>query len=265
MISYIFVVAVVNLAVGFLLAMYLGRRCRALTPAGEPCPSPDDLEEGGRQVLEQTNNLAGANHRVHDALDEAMVGILGSSKQVVPGETAPVTASPADFELAVARWWQDHLDRTRPLSVAWFDVDEFSQINEQLGPEAANEVLQALGRLLQEEQDGQCVFTCFSGPRFLFLLPDVDLHDATPVAERIRQTIEATTFDYHDHPLRLTISSAVVAAADGDTPVSLCGRADVALQEAKHYGRNQTFSHDGDYATPIAPTNLSLEATPVEV
>ena len=60
MISYIFTVAVVNVAVGFLLAAYLGRRCRALTPASEPVPSPADLEEGHLPIPEQTGKLADA-------------------------------------------------------------------------------------------------------------------------------------------------------------------------------------------------------------
>ena len=104
----------------------------------------------------------------------------------------------------------------------------------------------------------------FRARDFLFLFPDADVHYAAGVAERIRQMIEATPIDYHKRRIRLTISCAVVAAAAQETPASLCDRADAALSDAKRYGRNKTFSYDGDYAAPVAAPNLTLAATPVE-
>ena len=143
-------------------------------------------------------------------------------------------------------------------------MDEFGQINEQYGPKAGDVVLHAVEQLLQRQPWGNCTLERFSGPRFMFLFPDADVHYAAGVAERIRQTIEATPIDYHDRQVRLTISCAVVAAAAQETPASLCARADTALSDAKRYGRNKTFSYDGDYAAPVAAPNLALAATPVE-
>ena len=59
--------------------------------------------------------------------------------------------------------------------------------------------------------------------------------------------------------IRVTICCAVVGAASEEAPEGLIERAEATLQEAKRYGCNRTFLHDGKYPTPVVPPNFSLE------
>ena len=54
-------------------------------------------------------------------------------------------------------------------------------------------------------------------------------------------------------------------AVFGDTIASVLDRLETTLQEAKRYGRNRTFFHDGKFATPVVPPILSLEPRTQEI
>jgi diguanylate cyclase len=59
------------------------------------------------------------------------------------------------------------------------------------------------------------------------------------VAEKLRLAIEQCPFHYGDLPVRVTVSCGVTEFGPGDAPASAFGRADRALYEAKHGGRNR--------------------------
>ena len=54
-------------------------------------------------------------------------------------------------------------------------------------------------------------------------------------------------------------------AAPNDTQQQLFERAAAALHEAKRYGRNRTFQHDGKYATPVVPPNFSSREKSIKI
>ena len=86
--------------------------------------------------------------------------------------------------------------RPRPtIAVALLDVDEFAQINEQYGSEEGDRVLHAIAQLIEVQQQGESILSHFIGQQVFMLFPDADVRYATGVAERIRQTIEATRFE----------------------------------------------------------------------
>ena len=204
-----------------------------------------DLKAGCRQILAHTAKLVGATHRVRDSLDET--GIAVDSDQSGTGVSCA-----NGLELALAEWWKDDPHHARQLAAALLDVDQFERINEQYGPKAGDRILQAVGQVLHSQQRGECFLARAYGQRFFVLFPDTDIHDATNAAERIRQTIENTQFEYHEQGIRLTISCAVAEAAVSDTPRALCQRAEAVLREAKRYGRNRTFAYEGEYL-PLSP------------
>ncbi len=44
-----------------------------------------------------------------------------------------------------------------------------------------------------------------------------------------------------------------------DSPSSVLLRAEAALREAKRYGHNRTFLHEGKYPTPVVPPEIPIE------
>jgi hypothetical protein len=50
-----------------------------------------------------------------------------------------------------------------------------------------------------------------------------------------------------------------------DTANSLFARVELALHEAKRYGRNRTFIYEGQYPTPVVPPNFSLSEKRIDL
>lgn len=224
-----------------------------------------DWQADRRRLLEETARLADANDKVRDALDEAgAVLAAGQQRPAAPEPETPTDgltgmASRAGLEAGLAAWWENDTHRVRRLCVAMVDVDQFGLVNERHGRKLGDRVLRALAQLLSTEGRGDHIIARFSGQRFLVLFPDADLPTAVQFVERIRQTVESSHLQYQEQDIRITVSCAVTEATSADTSETLFGRAEATLLEAKRYGRNRTFIHEGKYPAPVAPPHLGLE------
>lgn len=128
---------------------------------------------------------------------------------------------------------------TIPFSLVFFDIDHFKPINDRLSHAVGDRVLIDVARLVQDELYSGEVIGRYGGEEFVILCPETDLQAACERAERIRRAIMGGRFaDRED--LRITASFGVAQAEPGDTPESLLKRADLALYDAKHQGRNRT-------------------------
>src|SRR5207248_2421848 len=82
------------------------------------------------------------------------------------------------------------------------------------------------------------------GEEFAILLPETPPEQAFEIAERIRRTVAATTFDVEtsSEPIRATISIGVAAfPKDGVDANELIHQADLAVYRAKLQGRNRVL------------------------
>lgn len=92
-----------------------------------------------------------------------------------------------------------------------------------------------LSRNLRESD----VIARWGGEEFLALMPASPLASALEVAERIRVAIERTTVHHQNNPVPLTMSFGVVQVTSGDDLQAAIARADKALYQSKHGGRNR--------------------------
>lgn len=78
------------------------------------------------------------------------------------------------------------------------------------------------------------------GEEFAVLLPSADLASAQRAAERLRSALDGQPAETDAGPVRCTVSIGI-ATMDEATPGvdALLKRADLALYEAKHSGRNR--------------------------
>jgi diguanylate cyclase len=230
-----------------------------------------DRTKGSRQMLVETGKLLHVNHGLRDALDETSALLARSERRLgsidVTKRTDRLTglSDRVGLEASLNEWWEKDPHRVRELHAAMIDVDRFGQLNERYGQEVGDRLLRALAEMLKAKSRSNTLAVRFSGQRFFLLFPDVDLRFATSVIERIRQTIETSRFQYRSDDIQVTVSCAVVTATSEDTPEAVYARAEATVHEAKRYGRNRTFVHDGDFPAPVVPPNFTLTEKHVRI
>ena len=128
---------------------------------------------------------------------------------------------------------------SRPLSVIMLDIDHFKLVNDRYGHPAGDEVLRVLTDRMKKNVREIDILARYGGEEFVILLPEIDLADARPVAERLRQSIGDYPISTEQGDISITISVGVSQTGNAPYEVeALIARADTAMYIAKQQGRN---------------------------
>lgn len=128
----------------------------------------------------------------------------------------------------------------RDLAVLMLDLDFFKRINDQYGHAAGDETLRVFSRVLARETRVVDLLGRIGGEEFAVALPETGMQAALLMAERLRAAVEQASFVFHHSaPISFTVSIGVSLLQAGDSLDSLLARADRALYQAKHAGRNR--------------------------
>ena len=131
--------------------------------------------------------------------------------------------------------------------VVMADLDHFKSINDRYGHLAGDAVLRASAELFSQQlrtadwlaHGGDEVVARFGGEEFAILLPDTELEGARLCAERLRQALRNHRVPALPEQQRLTGSFGVAQFRHTEQLHDLLTRADQALYEAKHGGRDR--------------------------
>lgn len=129
------------------------------------------------------------------------------------------------------------------ISLVMLDVDNFKNYNDTLGHIKGDEALKQISNILQNKSRKFDMVARYGGEEFTIIMPNTSKENARLFAERLRNEVEK---HYAEDPnitpeKRLTISLGIATyAEDADTKDELISRADLALYEAKHSGKNRT-------------------------
>jgi two-component system cell cycle response regulator len=134
------------------------------------------------------------------------------------------------------------LGRGAPFAVMFVDLDHFKSINDKFGHDVGDAVLRELGAHLKRTIRSNDIAGRYGGEEFVVCLAGCDANVAPKVAERHRELISRISFPKEKHPERVTASIGV-AVFDPENPdaslSALLKRADAAVYQAKHKGRNR--------------------------
>jgi diguanylate cyclase (GGDEF)-like protein len=126
--------------------------------------------------------------------------------------------------------------------VAMLDLDNFKIINDTLGHAAGDIVLKELAQLIEDQIREFDKLGRYGGEEFVLLLPATRLDEGMSMLERIRREIAATRWHQLVGDLQVTISCGITEISPSDTTTDTLSRADHALYDAKHAGRNLVSS-----------------------
>ncbi len=131
-------------------------------------------------------------------------------------------------------------------AVLYLDLDRFKVVNDSLGPQVGDRLLQSIAqRLLRFVRPGDTVAR-FGGDEFAILLHDLRLpDDALTVAERIHAVLEEPfLLDSYEVQLEASIGIAMYRS-DYQSPAEMLRDADIAMYEAKQRSTGQQlFDHE---------------------
>ena len=127
--------------------------------------------------------------------------------------------------------------RRSPLTVAFVDVDGLKQVNDTQGHAAGDELLKRVAGILTGRLRAQDLVFRYGGDEFVCMFPDTDANAAAPLVAELAATAKAQG---------IAFSYGIAARRDGDSAVSLLGRADSELYADRQVRRPVT-------AMPVTP------------
>lgn len=132
-----------------------------------------------------------------------------------------------------------------PLSLIFFDIDYFKQINDTHGHLTGDFILKELCREIKSVIRSEDELFRYGGEEFVLIVPFTSKANTEMFAEKIRRKIEAKRFMYQDEVIKVTLSLGAASLPDDHVEdiESLLDIADKRMIAAKNSGRNRVISN----------------------
>ncbi|NLB17817.1 MAG: GGDEF domain-containing protein [Syntrophomonadaceae bacterium] len=148
------------------------------------------------------------------------------------------------LEEALTDMWNYAQITRSSVTIMIIDIDSFKLYNDTYGHIAGDYCLQQVAIALQScIRKNTDLIARFGGEEFVFAAVGLNEQDALNVGEKIRQTIEALKIELDSPPIcsRVTASIGIswLNPTEDDNVQEALIRADLAMYDAKHTGRNQ--------------------------
>jgi diguanylate cyclase (GGDEF)-like protein len=140
------------------------------------------------------------------------------------------------------------------MTVAMADLDHFKVLNDTYGHETGDRALRLFARVLSESVRSNDIVCRHGGEEFIIALPGCSSETTRKILGNLNVRLEAAII-VAGLP-RFTSSFGVVEGNDQEDLPSIINRADIALFEAKHEGRDQVVVHDRSGNTVFTPETL---------
>ena len=126
------------------------------------------------------------------------------------------------------------------LAVAFVDLDNFQNINNSLGHDIGDQVLQTVAQRLEQCLRESDTIARIGGDEFVVSLPNIHSNvDLFQIAKKMLNAI-AAPIETGGRELHLTASIGIALYPEhGKDAETLIGKADIAMQSAKRLGRNR--------------------------
>ncbi len=141
------------------------------------------------------------------------------------------------FEEFAGREVERAVRYTRPMSLAFIDIDHFKQVNDRLGHQAGDELLSEVAATLISTLRSTDIIARLGGDEFAVLMPETDSQAAVAALEKSRGVLNARM---QSNSWPATFSMGVVSAESPHTTLAgLLAAADRLMYEAKRAGRDR--------------------------
>ncbi|HCA26561.1 MAG TPA: hypothetical protein DEP05_02780 [Betaproteobacteria bacterium] len=188
-------------------------------------------------ILQNTEETHDGLTGTRQALEQIQAE-LQETRKLVQEDALTGTQNRRGMEVALTREITRAQRHERVLTVAMVDIDFFKKINDRYGHDAGDKMLIHLTTLLKAALRESDVLARYGGEEFLLILPDTDTNGAQLLLDRLRVAVGNTPMQYEGKRIRAAFSGGIAQLTPDDNAQGLVMRADSALYEAKHAGRN---------------------------
>lgn len=122
------------------------------------------------------------------------------------------------------------------VSFMLIDIDDFKKVNDTYGHQKGDEVLEKIGKILNNSSRKMDFAARYGGEELCLVLPNTKSDKAYEIATRIREKIKSFIFD----DFFVTVSIAISQSDENiNDEIKLIRKADKALYKAKENGKDQ--------------------------
>lgn len=125
----------------------------------------------------------------------------------------------------------------RPITIAYIDLDNFKSVNDRLGHQAGDDLLRAIGGVLQTSIRPSDLAARLGGDEFAVLLPEVGAKESEVTLERLR-AVMSQAVDTRAVPVSVSIGAVSYLVPPAEIEV-MVHDADARMYEAKASGKNR--------------------------
>jgi diguanylate cyclase (GGDEF)-like protein len=140
------------------------------------------------------------------------------------------------------------------VTIAMADLDHFKEVNDSFGHGSGDRALRVFTQVLTESVRTNDLVCRYGGEEFVVALPGCGSENARGIFDALRTRLDAA-ITVAGLP-KFSVSFGIVEAAQSEDLQAVIGRADAALFDAKHQGRDQVVVHDAEGA--IVPSALDV-------
>ncbi len=153
------------------------------------------------------------------------------------------------FEADLEHMFAQAQRNDRRLSLLYFDLDDFKSINDRFGHASGDKVLKAIAQAVTLQARRNEIVYRLGGDEFAILVADSSPAGVEALARRVTETIGSLQFNFTGHTVQIQCSMGIATyplAQPTGTALELVQHADLAMYQAKHFGKNRWQMFDPD-------------------
>lgn len=196
----------------------------------------DAFNKMTNQLTDTFEKLGARNQKLHQA-NEMLY-------QISRTDELTGIANRRHFDELFETEWRRAARLSKPIAVILIDIDFFKNYNDTYGHQMGDECLKRVANALKRAIKRPCdVLARYGGEEFIVVLSDTDGNGAVRVAKSIQSNVAALSIEHKNSHVGNTVTvsfgiSSMVPEING-SPELLIAKADSALYQAKHEGRNR--------------------------
>jgi diguanylate cyclase (GGDEF)-like protein len=155
------------------------------------------------------------------------------------------------LEVLMEKLLLDNYRNKDPFALLFLDLDHFKHINDTLGHDVGDTLLQRIATSINESLSPHDIFARIGGDEFVIVLKNIENIDLTvklhDIMDRIRQPWHVKGYE-----LNVSVSIGVaIYPEDGSSMVELMKNADIAMYKSKAIGRDNFTFYEEEFNTHV--------------